>query len=74
MSPINEAIEDLKSHKPREQINYTQIAAKYGVDRSTLSRRWRGVQGSMEHKILKSRLLSDTQEIKLIKYIDTLTN
>ena len=74
MSPIEEAIEDLKSHKPGEAINYTQIAAKYGVDRNTLSRRWLGVQGSVEHKIEKSRLLNNTQEIELIKYIDILTD
>ena len=73
MSPIDDAIEDLKSQKPGESINYTQIAAKYGVDRTTLSRRWRGLQSSMQRKIENSRLLNDTQERALVEYIDTLT-
>jgi len=73
MSPIDDAIEDLKSRKPGEAINYTQVAQKYGVDRTTLSRRWLGVHGTVQQKIEKSRLLNDTQEIELIKYIDILT-
>jgi len=74
MSPIDDAIEDLKSYKPGELINYSQVAAKYSVNRSTLSRRWRGLQGSVQHKIEKSRLLNNTQENELIKYIEILTN
>ena len=74
MEPIDAAIDFLKSLDLGEDINYSQIAKKYGVNRSTLSRRWRGIQGPMQSKIEKTRLLNNTQEIKLIKYIETLTN
>jgi hypothetical protein len=42
MSPIDDALASLESLKPGESINYTQVANKYGCDRSTLSRRHRG--------------------------------
>ena len=74
MEPIDAAIDFLKSLDLGEDINYTQIAEKYSVNRSTLSRRWQGIQGLMQSKIKKTRLLNNTQEIKLIKYIETLTN
>src|SRR3954468_21353021 len=72
MAPIDDAIEYLKSLQPGEEINYTQIANKYRVDRSTLARRWQGKEGPIESKIKKTRLLNNAQETKLIKYIETL--
>jgi len=39
MSLINEAIKDLKLHKPREAINYIQIIVKYSINYNTLLRR-----------------------------------
>jgi hypothetical protein len=45
MDPIELAIDDLKSQKS-PLINAT--ARKYGVDPSTLSRRWRGKTVSRE--------------------------
>ncbi|KAF1993397.1 hypothetical protein P154DRAFT_582854 [Amniculicola lignicola CBS 123094] len=44
MAPIDEALAALKSLNLGEKINFTQIAQEYSCDRSTLSRRWRGVQ------------------------------
>jgi hypothetical protein len=39
MAPIDEALEDLKLRKEGEQSSLTEIADKYGVNRSTLGRR-----------------------------------
>ena len=72
MAPIDDALASLESLKPGESINYTQVADKYGCDRNTLSRRHRGVQGTMAKKIENSQLLSDTQQKELLKYIDEL--
>jgi hypothetical protein len=72
MSPIDDALASLESLKPGESINYTQVANKYGCDRSTLSRRHRGVQGTVAKKIENTQLLNRTQEKELVKYIDGL--
>ena len=66
------ALELLKSLKPGEKPNYIQVAKKYSVKRSTLSRRHRGEQGSCTKKVDISRLLNATQESKLIQYINNL--
>jgi hypothetical protein len=73
MAPIDDALESLKSLKPGEQPQFTQVANKYGCNRSTLSKRWRGVQGTMAQKVENSRLLNKTQEKELLLYIDGLT-
>jgi DNA-binding transcriptional regulator YhcF (GntR family) len=39
MSPIDDAIAELKSHEAGERPSYKDCAAKFGVDRNTLSRR-----------------------------------
>lgn len=59
MDPLEAAIASLESLKLGESINYTQVAKKFGVDRSTLSRRHRGVTGSREQKTENERLLND---------------
>ena len=46
MDPLEAALESLKLLKLGESPNYTQVAKKYGCERSTLSRRHRGVQGT----------------------------
>ncbi|XTI87387.1 hypothetical protein V2W45_411995 [Cenococcum geophilum] len=66
---INAALEALKL---ADSIDYTATAKKFGVNRSTLSKRHRGVQGSCEAKAEKSRNLNNTQEDKLIAYIGKL--
>ena len=66
---INAALEALKL---ADSIDYTATAKKFGVNRSTLSKRHRGVQGSCEAKAEKSRNLNNTQEDKLIVYIGKL--
>ena len=73
MAPIDDALAALKSLQLREEPNLTQVAEKYGCNRSTLSKRWRGVQGSMAQKIENQRLLNNTQEQELLLYINGLT-
>jgi hypothetical protein len=46
MDPIDAAIAYLESLDPTEKINYTQVAKNYGVNCSTLSKRFCGVQVS----------------------------
>jgi hypothetical protein len=39
VDPIQAAIDDIESLRPGEQFSYTQMAKKYGVIRSRLTRR-----------------------------------
>ena len=43
---IEAALAAIESLEPGERVNYTQIAKEYNVDRTTLSKRHRGVQQS----------------------------
>ncbi|OCK84521.1 hypothetical protein K432DRAFT_460220, partial [Lepidopterella palustris CBS 459.81] len=43
IDPMNSALADLNSLKPGETANITATIEKYGVNRTTLSKRWRGV-------------------------------
>jgi hypothetical protein len=73
MAPIDEALEDMKSRKEGEQFCLKEIADKYGVDRSTLGRRWRGVTRSKEEGYAGQQILSPQQETELVRYIEKLT-
>ena len=68
---MDAALESLQSLKPGEKANYSQTAKKYGVDRSTLSRRHRGVQGTLNERTDNNRFLSIIQETELVRYIKT---
>jgi hypothetical protein len=48
MGSIEEALAALDLLEPGERPNYTEFAKTYSVDRSTLSKRHRGVQQSRE--------------------------
>ena len=50
MDPMELALESLKSLKPGEKPNYAQVAREYGIKRSMLSRRYRGVRGTYIEK------------------------
>ena len=50
MAAINAALEAIASLDLGKKVNYTQIAKEFGVDRSTLSRRARGVTHSYVKK------------------------
>jgi hypothetical protein len=72
MDPYKATLESLKSLKLGETPNYTQTAKKYGVDRTGLSRRHRGVQGTRAEKYENDRLLNTIQELQLVQYIQEL--
>ena len=70
MSPIEEALEELKS---QEHPHYTDTAKAFGVDRTTLSRRHRGLTASRGVSTDGPRLLTNQQEKTLTEYINKLT-
>jgi hypothetical protein len=73
MAPIDDAIAAIESREHGEHFSYQAIADEFGVQRSTLSRRHRGCQGSKETQKTNQLLLSPQQELSLIKYIEDLT-
>ena len=73
--PYNDRIEltvaDLES---QESLNYTQTAKKWDIDRSTLSRRHRGITGSKQDQYSYTlKALTDKQENVLVRYINNLS-
>jgi hypothetical protein len=70
MTPIEAA---LAAMAPEEDPNYAAAAAKYGCDRSTLSRRHRGVTGLKTDARGFKSLLSIQQQKDLVNYINKLT-
>ena len=69
MDPIEAAIADLESLKLVEKGKIQEIAIKHSVNRLTLSKRWRGKQGSRAEIYKDKRLLNNQQEKTLIEYI-----
>ena len=70
MDQIEAALADLRL---QDQPNISATAKCYNVNRSTLSKRFNGVQQSKEEGYELQRLLSNAQSNALIKYINTLT-
>jgi hypothetical protein len=67
---IQLAIADLES---QESLNYAQTAKIWNVDRSTLSRRHKGLTGSQDdHHSYVFKALTDMQEDVLVRYINKL--
>ena len=72
MNPMEAALASLSSLELREKPHYTQVAKTFGVNRSTLSKRHRGVQGTRAEYLQKQQLLSLIKEQELVKYIERL--
>ena len=70
MDSITAAINDLKL---QDKPNIAATAKRYEVERSTLSRRFRGVTESKDHANQELLLLSPQQEQVLVNYINKLT-
>ena len=70
MDPIQEAIEEIELRELGASFSYSQIAKKYGVVRSTLTRRH---QGQTQPSNLAHLCLHPQHETELIRYIKTLT-
>ncbi len=70
MSSIEDALEALKSQK---SPNNTATAGLFGVDRTTLSRRHRGISSTLDEKANKARLPTTQQEKTLTECINKVT-
>ena len=71
MKPIDKALDDLAS---QDKPNYAATAEKYGVHRSTLSRRHRKITTSREIATANFKsLLTPQQEKELVEYINKLS-
>ncbi|PVH90299.1 hypothetical protein DM02DRAFT_470792, partial [Periconia macrospinosa] len=71
MRPIDKALNDLAS---QDKPDYASIADKYGVHRSTLSRRHRKITTSREIATANFKsLLTPQQEKELVEYINKLS-
>lgn len=69
---IEAAIAAVESLSLVETLNSTQIADEYGVGRSTLSRRARGVTRAQNVRYSDDRLLNPQQSSELLEYINGL--
>ena len=71
MQAINKALKDLAS---QESPNYSATVRKYSIDRTTLSRRYRGLAHSWAVNIANIKsLLTPQQEKELVDYINKLS-
>jgi transcriptional regulator with XRE-family HTH domain len=70
---MEDALAAIESLGKGEKFTYQEIADRYGVNRSTLSRRHRGVNRSVQEYAVTKQLLSPHQEEELVKYIIGLT-
>ena len=58
----------------QEHPNISETARRHGVERSKLSKHWRGVQVSMEEYHESQNYMTDEQAQSLINYINLLTD
>jgi hypothetical protein len=73
MDPIDEAVAAIESLDEGDHFTYTAMADQYGVSRTTLSRRHRQIQGSLEDMSINQQKLNPQQELELVQYIIRLT-
>jgi len=73
MALIDDALAEIESLEPGENLSYSKIADKYGVWRSTLTRRHKAETRSREEQAIVQQKLSVQQEVELVKYIKGLT-
>jgi hypothetical protein len=72
LSSIEAALAAIESLEPEEKPVYTQITAKYGVDRRTLARRHHGATISRDAQAQHQQALHTQQEKELLRYIERL--
>ena len=70
MLPINAALAELDSLGPEDNFIYSDIAARYGVDRRTLARRHQGITRSHDDKKSKQQNLTPWQEKELLLWVN----
>ena len=70
---LEAALAGCDTFKDKDQIPWSKIAEKYGVVRSTLSRRYRRETQSREEQAIAQQKLTPQQEEELVRYIEELT-
>ena len=70
---LEEAVTERRAAEAGKPIPYYQLAEKHGVVRSTLTRWEQGLSVSREEKAIAQQLLTPTQELELVQYIEGLT-
>jgi transposase len=73
MTPIEAAIEAIESCKPSASFSYREVAKRFGVDYTTLSRRHKGKTQSHATASEQQQVLSPPQEQELVQYIERCT-
>lgn len=70
---IKEAAAEGRATRHCDDFQYTELAEKHGVTRSTLTRQLNGECASKEDQALKQRLMHPHDETELVQYIRGLT-
>jgi hypothetical protein len=70
---MNAAVAELDAHDAHDCPSICSIAKKHGVDRTTLSRQWKGIQRSSWQYHEDVMKISPLQEVELVKHIQDLT-
>jgi hypothetical protein len=70
---LEAALEDTDAANEAGELVYQEIADKYSIDCSTLSRPYRGVTRTMPEKAITQQLLTPLEELELETHIDQLT-
>jgi len=65
MDPIQEAVEDIESRESEHKFPHREVAKRFGVDGTTMSRRHQGQQRTSATKANHQKLLSPRQESAL---------
>jgi transposase-like protein len=74
MAPIDDAIAAIESLEPGEHYSYREVARRFNVSNSTLTRRHKGRrQRSQEAKNNTQLALNPQQEAELVRYIEDFT-
>ena len=66
MAPIDEAIAFLESS---DQVPIAEVARRFNVNRSTLSKRSKGKTSSLAKRAESNQLLNNKQELVLVEHI-----
>jgi hypothetical protein len=73
MAPIDNAIAAIELLEPGEHYSYREVACRFTVLYTTLTRRHKGRQEPREAKDTSQLALSPQQEAELVRYIEDLT-
>ncbi len=73
MARIDKALEYLDSLEPEECFEYQEVADRFVVVRSTLTRRHQGISASHKDRNQQQRKLTPHEEAELVQYIEQLS-